>query len=170
MGAILRLLAVLSVLVPTHAFSQQWIEFRPEEVNYSISMPGEWSMQAQDIETKVGKLKMQIATVDLGKRAYMTAYMRYPDEVLKASNMSKLLDGVRDGAVGNLKGKVRKEERIVISNRSAREVVADAPQGIVAVMRFFMLDNFLIQALVIGDSSLETDPDTARFLGSLKVR
>jgi hypothetical protein len=154
------------------ASTEQWAEFRPADVNYSIEMPAGWTTTITDLNTGFGKLKMHIASVKLASRDYTTIYIAYPPEIVAGKPVAAALDGARDGAIRNLPlgTKLRKEERILISNRPAREIILDVPDNLVMIARFFMLDNFMIQAILIGDPTVEGNSNTKRFFSSLKVR
>jgi hypothetical protein len=149
--------------------TEQWAEFLPAEVNYSIEMPGKWTITVKNLDTDAGKLKMHIASVSLPSGIYSTMYVAYPSEIM-GKPITPILDGARDGTIRTTGAKLRKEERIVISKRPGREIILDAPDNHVIAARFFLLDNFLIQALVVGQEGIEGDPNTNRFLRSLKVR
>ena len=151
------------------AQAQNWAEFRPEGAGYSVDMPGEWTVTDETVPSKVGSLKAHIATVDLGSRVYMTMYAEYPMAAIKGQPVTPLLDGARDGAVNNVHGTLRSEQRVLISNHPGREIIADTPEGAVLIDRFFLLDNKLIQAIVAGQSGVESDPATRKYLDSLQV-
>jgi len=163
------LLLVACAFLSQPASAQTWAEFRPEGVGYSVEMPGEWTVTSQDIPTAVGPIKAHMATVNSGARAYMTMYTSYPDENVRGRPVAPILDGARDGAVSNVKGKLRKEEKLVVSNLPARQIIIDTPQGLVLVGRFFLMESTLVQALVAGPANIENEADTKRFVGSLKV-
>ena len=147
----------------------QWAEYKPEGVGYSVEMPAEWSVKTEEIPTAIGTLKAYTASVNAGQRAFMTMYITYPEEGIRGRPVTTILDGARDGAVSNVKGKLRKEERLTISNVPARQIIIDAPSNVVVVGRYLMLNNTLVQALVAGLKNIENDADTKRFLGSLKL-
>jgi hypothetical protein len=161
--------ALILFLLPLSAEAQQWAEFRPEGVGYSIEMPGEWSIEAQDISTAVGVVKASIATVTLGDRAYMSTYNSYPEDAVRRRPITSMPDGARDGAIANVKGKLRSEQKILISNLPGRFIIIDAPNNIVLAMQVFLMKNTLIQGVVAGPPGVESEPDTKRMLGSLKV-
>jgi hypothetical protein len=140
----------------------QWVEFRPEGVGYSIEMPGEWTLTVEDIKTPGGALKAHKASVNGDQKVYMTIYIRYPEQSGPVN-----LDGAR--AVASVKGKLRKEERLTVNDVPARQIIVDAPNGIVMVGRYLMVGNTLVQALVAGLADVENEPDTKRFLGSLRI-
>ena len=164
---ILLLVACASLSKP--AAAQTWAEFRPEGIGYSVEMPGEWKLTTQDVATAVGTIKVYMATVSAGSRAFMTMYSRYPDEYLRGRPVAPVLDGARDGAVANIKGKLRSEEKLLVSDLEARHIIIDTPQGLVVVDRFFLVQSTMVQALVAGPSNIENEADTKRFVGSLKV-
>src|SRR5258707_15830152 len=110
-----------------------------------------------------------MATAEVRNRAYMTMYMTLPVQSLEGKPISPILDNARDGSVSNVKGTLRDEKRIVIGEFSAREIIIDAPNSFVLVQRFFLMRNVLVQALVAGPNGVETEPDTIRFLTSIKV-
>jgi hypothetical protein len=138
-------------------------------VGYSIELPGEWQTAAQDVSTAVGVIKVYRAIVTAGQRAYMTMYSHYPEGAVRRTPVTSILDGARDGAVANVKGKLRSEQKILISNLPARHVVIDTPDRHVVVARYFLLRDTLVQGLVVGPSDVELEPVTKRVLESLKV-
>jgi len=164
---VLLLVAFASLSRP--AIAQTWKEFKPQGIGYSIEMPGEWTVTSQDVAAAGGTLKAYLATVNMGARSYVTVYVRYPDETLRGTPVKTMLDGVRDGIVGSVKGKLRSEENIVVSNLPARQIIVDVPQDLVLVNRFFLMESTLVQALVTGPSNVENEANTKRFLDSLKV-
>jgi hypothetical protein len=167
----LRALGVLLFVAisSASALAQTWKEFRPEGVGYSVEMPGQWELSSQDVPTAIGPMKAYMAAVNMPTRAYMTMYMTYPADAVRTRPVDTMLDGARDGAVANVKGKLRSEQRLTINGLAAREIVIDAPNNLVVINRYFLLQATLVQALLAGLKDVESDPDTRRFLGSLKV-
>jgi hypothetical protein len=164
---VLLLVAFSTVVSP--ALAQTWIEFKPEGVGYSLEMPGEWMLSSQDIPTAIGPLKANMASVTVADRAFMTMWIAYPEDVVRSRPVGTMLDGARDGAVANVKGTLRKEDRITINNLPAREIIIDAPNSLVVIARYFLLRNVLVQALTAGARGTELAADTRRYLNSLKV-
>ncbi len=163
------LLFVAFALAVPPALAQTWIEFRPEGVGYSVEMPGEWRPTTEDVKTAIGPLKARRAAVTVGRRAFITTYIVYPEDAIRAQPVATMLDGTRDGTVANVKGKLRNEERLTVNDLPAREVIIDAPNNLVVIARYFLLRNTLIQALTAGARGVETEADTRRYLNSLKV-
>ncbi len=151
------------------AYAQTWAEYKPEGAGYSVEMPGEWTLTQQTVSSKAGPLTVRTATVDLGSRVYMTMYNEYPAALIEGKPVSPILDGARDGAVKNVHGTLRSEQRILVSNYPGREITVDTPDGEVLIDKFFLMSNKLIQAMVGGGHGVETEPATTKFLESLRV-
>ncbi len=168
----LRTLWMLVALTVGFGVSQSaaldWKEYRPEGAGYAVEMPGEWKVQSQDVPTNAGVIKVNIAVVDAGAIAFVTMYSRYPESTIQGQTVSVLFDGARNGAVANVKGKLRSERDVTVSGFPGREIIIDGPTGGIVIMRFFLSGSTLIQAIVGGKSGVETDPDTRRFLDSLR--
>src|SRR5262245_35052076 len=135
----LRALSVLLfvVLAFASASAQTWLEFRPEGIGYSVEMPGQWELSSQDVPTAIGSMKAYMAAVNMPTRAYMTMYMTYPADAIRGRPIDTVLDGARDGAVANVKGKLRSEQRLTINGLPAREITIDAPNNLVLINRYF---------------------------------
>jgi hypothetical protein len=163
------LLLIVLVAASFQAVAQTWLELRQDEVGYVVQLPGKWAVENVEVPTGVGPIKLQMAKVDLGARAYIASHSTYPEAAVRERPASAMLDGARDGAVSNVKGKLRTDEPMTVDNRPARQVVIDAPNSVVVIARYVMLDNTLIQALAVGPREVETEPATLRFLSSLKI-
>src|SRR5665213_2780761 len=122
------------VLLPLHAHAQRWAVFQPEGIGYSVELPGEWKIETGDLNSKAGTQKFYSAGVGMPGRSYLTGYSSYPENIVRAATVSVLLDGARNGAIENVKGQLRTEERILISNLPGRHFIIDAPGNLVAVM------------------------------------
>src|SRR5690349_7628329 len=114
----LKALGVLlfAVSASTSAIAQTWIEFRPEGIGYSVEMPGQWVLSSQDVATAIGPIKAYMASVNTPTRAYLSMYSIYPADAIRGRPVDAVLDGGRDGAVANVKGKLRSEQKITINN------------------------------------------------------
>jgi hypothetical protein len=119
------------------------------------------------VRTTAGPMRVHTATVRADRKAYLAIYSRYPDAGILP--VAQILDGARDGAVSNLKGKLRKEDAILIGDLPAREFIVDAPNGFVAVSRIVLMGETLVQALAAGPVTVLAEPQTRRFLESLKA-
>jgi hypothetical protein len=136
---------------------------------YSIEMPGEWTVTAADIPTQWGPVKTSTAEVDVASEFYITMYTVYPAEVMAGRSVNAILDRGREAAISNAKGTLRSEETVSVGDLPGRQIIVDAPGDLVVVVRFFLKDNTLIEALVAGHPGIESQPNAKRFLESMKT-
>jgi hypothetical protein len=165
----LLLIAIAFVLIPVRAGAQTWAEYRPPGGGFSLEMPGEWTTEVMNIDTAIGQVKGYTATVEVGGVGYMSMYIPYPPDRVRGRPITPMLDGARNGAVANVHGQLHSEEQVMVDNHPGRQIIIDAPNDMVLVQKFFVLDATLIQAIVGGHPGVEKDPNTIRFLQSLKV-
>jgi hypothetical protein len=165
----LRALVIVTVIsAASQAVAQNWREHRPEGAGYAVEMPGEPKISSQDVPTKLGDIKIYIGVFEHGSLAFVTMFSRYPESYIKSATADSILEGGRNGAVANVKGKLRSETPVTISNFPGRELVIDAPSGQVMMLRYFLADNMLAQAIVGGPAGVENNADARRFLNSLR--
>jgi hypothetical protein len=166
--ALSALVVVTFISAGSQAAAQTWKEHRPEGGGYVVEMPGEPKVQWQDVPTKIGDIKTYIATIELGRIAFVTMYSRYPEKYMEGRSAETIFEGGRNGAVANVKGKLRTETNITISNFPGRELMIDTPAGQLMMMRFFLRGTTIIQAIVGGPAGVESNADARRFLNSLQ--
>ena len=115
----------------------------------------------------------KLLTAEVNGVAYTANFMDFgvpigPDQ------QSKSLNGARDGAVANTKGKLVSEKSISLgANQPGREIVINAgvPQGSIVIrQRFFLAGSRLYQVLVVATSEARTRDEMANnFLESFKL-
>src|SRR5579883_972216 len=160
--------AQTSTQAPAQAPEQSWAEYRPAGAGFALDMPGQWTSDVMNIDTAIGPVKGYSATVEAGGRGYMSMYIPYPPDKVRGRPIEPMLDGARDGAVANVHGRLRSEERITVDDHPGRQIIIDTDDTVL-VQRFFALDATLIQAIVGGHAGIENEPNTIRFLQSLRV-
>jgi hypothetical protein len=159
---------VLSLATPCAAQSQ-WMEFSPRDAGFVIEMPGEWTLSERKTSRPAAdELLMHMASVKMNGRAYMTLYLFLPEDKVAGQSMTLTLDGIREGILKNNRDKLRSEKRLVIGEFPAREIIIDAADSKVYVARYLVMKNVMIQAIAAGPPGIEQEPDTSRFLASLK--
>jgi hypothetical protein len=165
----LLLFVIAFLAIPVRASAQTWTEYRPAGVGFSLEMPGQWTADVKDIDTAIGLVKGYMASIEMEGRAYLSMYIPYPPDRVRGKPVQPILDGARDGAVSNVHGHLRSEEQVTVGNFAGRQLVIDAPNDLVLVHKFFMMDAILVQAVVVGHPGVEKDPSTLHFLQSLKL-
>jgi hypothetical protein len=81
------------------------------------------------------------------------------------------LDGVRNGAVSNIRGKLLREEKITLAGRyPGRDIVAEMPEQVGLLRdRLYLVGDRLYQVMVMGRREWVESPDAQRFLDSFTL-
>jgi hypothetical protein len=166
------LLVVTASLLPARDESE-WVEFKPKDGNLSVRMPGKPKAQnPQDITYPGGtsKLYMFILEADGGKAAYMVAYNDFPAELIDDDVAQMALDGARDGAVRNVKGKLLSTKKItLLKKHPGRDFTFEVAKIGQARARVYLADGRLYQTAVFGTEEFIKSDDTRTFLDSFKI-
>ncbi len=169
----LRLFAFLAtglVLAPALATAQEWKEFTSAECRCSASFPGTPQQRTQTMRTNLGTLDAKMVTVEVPDAFYAIAFVDYPRDKLGKTAPDTLLDGARDGAVSNVKGKLASETKISMNGYPGRELRIEAPGDLVLNARLYMVKERLYQTLVVMPKARENAADSKRFLDSFKFQ
>ncbi len=148
-------------------------EFSSEAGGFSIMTPITLEEQTQPVDTAAGQIEMHLFMGDQGNTGYVIAYADYPPEIIAESDSQTLLEGVRDGAIGNVNGALVSEQAISINGYPGIEIVAnvtnDGGEEGVLKAHVYIVNNRLYQVMIITQQG---DTDTAEmdeFLQSFKL-
>lgn len=93
---------------------------------FSIYIPSTFSdpqFSSQTIQSDAGDLLLKMYTTSSkDDQVFVVSYNDYPDSVIVASNVSKMLDAVRDGALKNMDAKMEKQMDLTVQGNPARTV------------------------------------------------
>lgn len=148
-------------------------EFKSEAGRFELMTPVELQESVQPVETQGGKLDLHLFTGQLDDIAYIVGYCDYAPELAKPDNAEAMLDGARNGAVGNSHGKLVSEANISLAGYPGRELVIEAaaedrpPMTIKG--RLFMVKNRLYQVTVVAPRGKAGDKVIDDFLQSFKL-
>ena len=147
-----------------------WEEFSSSEGNFSVLMPGAPSHDTKQVQTAVGSIDMHLFSRELrNKTAYVVIYSDYPEFITRASP-DKVLDGGRDAAVANSKGKLLSEEHIFLEGGHAgREIVVEVPDQGVLKLRAYLVRQRLYQVMLLAPKERIDSEENAKYLSSFKL-
>ena len=100
--------------------SEDLLLFSPEGSGFSILLPGTPEYKTEAYTNGSAEFVSHIYTFDEGYASYLVSYMDYPDAVLEA-DPQVVLNGYRDGAVANVKGKLFSEKVITLNGYPGKE-------------------------------------------------
>jgi hypothetical protein len=147
------------------ARAQGWADYRNEEGNFHVEMPGAPKLNTADIP--IGNKEtapMKEAVVGVRGAAYQVSYIVYPSRISSAASADVLLDTFRNNmSSGN---SYRNETKLTLGRFSGREfIVVESPTRNTAV-RIYWIRGKLYQLMVTGAPGIEAKPDTRKFFDS----
>lgn len=147
-----------------------WITFTAPDGSFTVRLPEEPEVDEQAVPTEAGDIQIAMYLVENNDRAVMLSHNEFPAAVAEAiatgddTLIQGVLDGGRDGAVGNVSGTLQDEKQITVGGFPGREFTfsvdsSASPTGeaITGIARVILTTDRLYQliSLATGD---ETDP------------
>ena len=159
------------------------VEAKPETLvddagRFVVSLPNPVQRGSQQVDTKVGKIAMNMVYYDGGAIAYMIIYCDYPaGSVASSGGPDKVCANASAGAVQNVNGTIRTSSSYQLGDVKGLEIVADIPSkdpkvpanASVARVRFFVVGDRLYQVMYIGPTGTETASKAVAFLDSFRL-
>jgi hypothetical protein len=149
-------------------------EFKSEAGGFAVMTPAPLQEAVQPVETQDSKIDLHLFSAQQDEIAYFVAYCDYPPDLARPDNAEKMLDGAREGAVGNTQGKLTSETAITLAGHPGREVVIEAARGedrppVTIKGRLFMVKDRLYQVTVVAPRARAGDKAVDDFLQSFKL-
>ena len=172
-----RILATLLLLLPISlcaalpAQSQgQATDYAPAGLGYRVQFPGTPKESQGTTQTSAGPLRINVATLEAaGGISYLASSTIYPAAALY-DDPQHALTKARSGGLRNVRGKLRVEERLMVSGAPARRVIVDVPRRRQVYVGLFVLSgDRLYQAMIGVPAGQENAPEVNRFLNSLAL-
>jgi hypothetical protein len=149
-------------------------EFTSDEGGFSIMSPLPMEEASQTVDTELGSIEIHTFMVEQSDRAYMVGYSDYPQDYIDQSDPEIILDGARDGAVGNVNGKLASEIKLLLEDQyPGREIVITAMldqdhEGTIK-SHMYLVGNRLYQVMVIAASGEMSVQEMDDFINSFKL-
>lgn len=143
-------------------------EFKCEEGNFSVMMPGTPSKEIKDVPTAVGKVQLIMYMAGTGNEVYMASYSDYPEEFAKAADVDSVLQGAKTGAVQNVKGELISEENIKLQDIQGLLFNITVPEKAHMRCKIFLKANRMFQFMIISPVSGSYSEAQLKFLESPK--
>ncbi|ABW26442.1 hypothetical protein [Acaryochloris marina] len=152
-----------------------WKDYSSAPGKYSVSMPGTPKEETKAIPAPGGeKLNMEIAQLDLGKEAFVVAFMEFPGESKPPIPIQQLMSTAIKGAVASsINGKVSNEKETEVNGVPCRDFQATGKyksKDASMAGKFCFTGNRLYQVLAMGENTGKAFDDKAtKFLASFKI-
>src|SRR5262249_54739648 len=149
-----------------------WVQLSSPEGHFESLMLSGYKQEKSQTPTMAGNIEtVSYITSTPEGRAYFVSYADYPATLVNARNHEQILDGARDGASNNVKGKILSEKKVTMDGYPGRDIVIAAQTDPVTVhLRMTLVQNrlFIMQALAAGPARDKPDPDGDKFLESIR--
>lgn len=133
--------------------SSKFVDFKSESGGFIVKFPGTPKEEKTTANTQAGPIEAISYSVSNNKISYTVAYNDYPEELVKSSKPDDILNGARDGAVTNTKGKLLNELIINLDNYPGRDFRYELSGGIGIVrQRIYLVNNRLYQIMTATES------------------
>lgn len=143
--------------------------YQSQEGRFSVLFPGEPKRILKSVDTPAGKIDLVLYQAGSKKTGFIVGYSDYPQEVIDKSNPRKMLDGARDGAVGNAGGELIDEIELTFQDYPGREIEVEVPGKATIRARLILIDNRLYQVMVISPSVEILEKKGTEFFDSFAV-
>lgn len=143
--------------------------FRCDEGSFSVLFPGEPERGVQSLNTQAGKINLVMYNAGSKKSGFVVGYADYPEKIVRESDPNKMLDGARDGAVGNVGGELIDEMVLDSYGYPARELEINVPRKATVRARLVLVGNRLYQIMVVSKSKAVLEDKGTEFFDSFKI-
>lgn len=144
-------------------------KYTSEEGNFKISFPGEPTVTSEAVPTDIGDIQMKMFMYEKSREeAYMVAYSDYPQEAVDAGDKKEMLQGSKEGVVGNIGASVEEEKEIEIDGNPGVYFKAKGPE-FATVYKLYLVKNRLYQVGILKAASYPSDADIKGFLDSFEL-
>ena len=164
-GLVLMLLLAVSGL----SFIAGTKAFKSKEGKFSIVFKQAPKESAEDVQTDVGNIKMYMFLLEEGTtKAYMVAYCDYPKEMVEASDPNTILQGAKEGVLGQFEAVVTSEDDKQFMGNTCKNFTASG-ETYHTSYKMILVKNRLYQVGILSLDGPVAEHDTKDFIGSFKL-
>lgn len=144
-------------------------EFKSEAGKFSIQFKQTPKESVEDVPTAVGNIKMYMFMYEeSATKAYMAAYCDYPEELVANGDAKSMLDGSKNGVLGQFQATITKENAGKFMGHESLDFTADGPQYNTAY-KLVLAKNRLYQIGILQSGGSVTQEDIDAFIGTFKI-
>jgi len=171
LGLAVTLAILLAARAPALAGAPVWVLYTHPDKLMSARFPDRPTETEQEAPSAIGPIRFKLAMFADSSRTYLATAIVYP--IKGKFSVKGALDGARDQALANIKGKATAEKPIKLDGYEGREVAFEADAGaqhIRGALRIFASARppsaFIATAMRVNDAP---DPDAQKFLDSIHL-
>lgn len=148
---------------------EEFKPYRSDEGRFSISLPGKPERMVQKVDTPQGVLEFVMYQAGSNEIGFIAGYVDYPPKMFEDVDIEKMLDVARDGAIQNVKGKLKKEKVLDFHGNPGRELEIKVPNKAILKSRIILIDCRLYQVTAISESKRTLNINCPKYFDSFKV-
>jgi len=159
--------ALLCALVGAGCSAPDFREYTSGDGHFRVLMPG---TPREGTDLGIAGL-MRKVEVNTRAGAYEVTWQELKNAAdATPEGLERRLDGVRNGAVRNIRGTLIDEKKITLGRHPGREIVVDLPEQKGRLRdRLCIAGGRLYQVMVVGREGWVGSPDADRFLDSFRL-
>jgi hypothetical protein len=154
----------------------QWTEFVPATGLFSIQLPGRPKEQVGTMKTAAGDAKSTQYQFETSSAFFVIGVTEFPPGSTSKQLPQTVLDGARDGALANIRGKASEDIQVFLAGPASRkgafpgrQIVADVPPDLILRARIFLVDDTLLQLMVVQKKAVASPQAFSRMADSIKL-
>jgi hypothetical protein len=140
-----------------------WREFSSAEGRFTAKFPGTPTEETHSVSTPIGDIAFHVFGKETRQGAFAVAYSDFPLSLVQNADVSRMLDGGRDGAVANVKGRLEKESKIKQNGAPGRELLIYIKDTVYCRCQVFLARNRLYQVHVLGTKEQVQSQEATKF-------
>jgi hypothetical protein len=143
------------------------VTFTSKEGRFSVELPKDPTPSDEPLETAQGKLVMHIFGVALDDRAFLVAYIDYPDDggMTAAKRVQIAIDSEVQGQHGKLIGKaVPCDTKKLVCRQASYSAPMDATTTMLKTMRIYLVGRRLYHVAIMTSTTAPAKPEVIRAL------
>jgi hypothetical protein len=169
--ALVALAVSAAIVAPALARAPVWVLYTHPDKLMSARFPDRPTETEQEAPSAIGPIHFKLAMFADSTRTYLATAIVYP--IKGKFSVKGALEGARDQALANIKGKATSEKPIKLDGYEGREVGFEAEVGaqhVRGALRIFASAKppsaFIATAMRVNDAP---DPDAQKFLDSIHL-
>jgi hypothetical protein len=161
---------LVTVIVSGIGFKQDSSTFfKSKAGKFSIIFPGQPVESSSKVETEVGTVKLHMFMHEASDtKAFMVAYCDYAKKHIAGTEPFTLLDGAKDGVVGQFKATITSENKSNFQGFPSIDFVAEGDEYNTSY-KLLLVNNRLYQVGILVSGKQVTELETKSFIGSFMI-
>jgi hypothetical protein len=140
-----------------------WQKISSPEGRFTALFRGTPSRQTESAPTPIGSLEFYHYSIETSDGAHSVAYCDFPASLVQNGNLSRMLDGAREGALSKVQGQLLKETKISLNGCRGREFLIKIKEDAFCRAQIFLARNRMYVVQFLGNRQRVDSKDAEKF-------